>query len=59
MRMGHIMPLMNIREIVELVPCFGVKMDGRLDCNNSLEIGDSFYLNNFANKDTFHAILTY
>jgi hypothetical protein len=26
--MGDIMPLMVIREIVELVPRFGVKMDG-------------------------------
>ena len=58
-RYHDIMPLMIIREIIELVPHFGAKMDGRLDCNNSLEIGDNFYLNNFADKDTFHAILTY
>lgn len=58
-RMGDIIPLTDVREIVELVPCYGPKMDRKLDCNNSLDIWDSFYLNNFADKETFHAILTY
>ena len=57
--MRDIIKLMDIREIVELVPCFGAKMDDQLDSNNGLNMPDSFHLNNFADKDTFHTILTY
>jgi hypothetical protein len=58
-RMGDIMQLTDIREVVELVPRFGARMDEQLNCDNSLDIPESFYLNNFADKETFHAILTY
>ena len=57
--MGDIVRLTDIREVVELVPRFGAKMDDRLNENNSLDLPDSFYLNNFADKETFHAILSY
>jgi hypothetical protein len=57
--MGDIMQLTDIREVVELVPRFGARMDEQLNCDNSLDIPESFYLNNFADKETFHAILTY
>ena len=58
-RMGDIYLLTDIREIVELVPRFGSKMDDCLDCDNLLEISENFYMNNFANKENFHAILSY
>lgn len=58
-RMGDIYSLTDIREIVKLVPKFGAKMQDGLDCNNSLELVDTFYLNNFADKETFHTILGY
>jgi len=58
-RMGNIIRLTDIREIVELVPVYGSQMDPRLNYNNSLELADIFYLNNFASKETFHAILSY
>ena len=57
--MGDIIKLMDIREIVELVPRFGTRMDDGLNCDNSLNLPNSFYLNNFSDKDTFHTILTY
>ncbi|KIM83716.1 hypothetical protein PILCRDRAFT_88067 [Piloderma croceum F 1598] len=57
--MGDIVQLTNIREVVELVPWFGAKMDDGLNENNSLDLPDSFFLNNFADKETFHAILSY
>ena len=57
--MGDVIPLTSIWEIVQLVPVFGAKMDVRLNSNSSLDLADEFYLNNFANKNTFHAILTY
>ena len=58
-RMGDIVCLTDVREVVELVPRFGARMDDGFNCDNSLELADSFYLNNFADKETFHAILRY
>jgi len=58
-RMGNIMQLTDVREIVELIPRFGVKMDNLLNKDSSLDIPDSFHLNNFADKEMFHAILSY
>lgn len=58
-RVGDIIPLSSIREIVELVPVFGKSMPPHINCDNSLELLDVFYLNNFANKEAFHAILSY
>jgi hypothetical protein len=40
-RMGDIFRLTDIREVVELVPQFGLKMDNQLNCDNSLEIPDA------------------
>ena len=56
--MGDIVPLNRILQVVELIPKHGVYVDPLLDCNNSLE-GDIFYVNNFLNKENFHAILSY
>jgi hypothetical protein len=58
-QMGDIFQLTDIREVVELVPQFGSKVDNQLNCNNLLDIPDTFYLNNFTGKDNFHAILSY
>lgn len=57
--MSNVIPLTSIWEIVQLVPVFGENMDMRLNSSTSLDLADKFYLNNFANKNTFHAILTY
>jgi hypothetical protein len=57
--MGDITRLVDVREVVELVPCYGVKMDEDLNSDTSLKLADSFYMNNFADKETFHAILSY
>ena len=57
--MHDVILLMSIREIVQLVPVFGAKMDTRFNINTSLNLVQEFYLNNFANKNTFHAILSY
>ncbi|KZP24747.1 hypothetical protein FIBSPDRAFT_734893, partial [Athelia psychrophila] len=58
-RMGDIIKMTDIREVLELAPVFGKRMRDDMDCNNSLEIANSFYINNFADKETFHAILSY
>jgi hypothetical protein len=58
-RMGDVVPLTDVCEVVELVPQYGSTMDNRLNANTSLELAEIFYLNNFANKETFHAVLSY
>lgn len=58
-RVGDIVKLTDVREFVELVPRFGKRMDKNINCNNSLELSDSFYLNSFADKETYHSILSY
>ena len=41
-RMGDIVPLDRILQVVELVPKHGMHIDPSLDCDNSLE-GDTFF----------------
>jgi hypothetical protein len=53
--MGDVVPLTDVCE-VELVPQYGSKMDSRLNANTSLELAENFYLNDFADKETFRAI---
>ena len=56
--MADIVQLDTVLQVVDLVSKHGQHTDPALNCNNSLE-GNSFYLNNFANKGNFHAILSY
>lgn len=58
-RLGDIFKLEDIREILELVPRYGQKVPAGVTCNNSLEVMDSFYINNFSDKEMFHAVLSY
>ncbi|RDB19398.1 hypothetical protein Hypma_013486 [Hypsizygus marmoreus] len=62
-RVGDVFPLSMISQVVELIPCFGMQIHDGLNCNTSLDgdhgFGDRFYLNNYATKETFHAILSY
>jgi hypothetical protein len=41
------------------MPKFGRYADMMLTKENSTEIGKDYYINNFADKETFHAILSY
>ena len=60
-RMGDIFQLTDIREVLELVPSFGKEMPEGLNCNNSLNSNliQSYYVNNFSDKETVHAVLSY
>ncbi|KAF9477723.1 hypothetical protein BDN70DRAFT_810175 [Pholiota conissans] len=57
--MGDIFLLSSIRQQVQLVPQFGQQIPRDVNCNNSMEVYDNFYLNNFASKEMFHSILSY
>jgi hypothetical protein len=59
MRMGDVMRLRNVRRLVQLVPKFGRYANPELTKDNSAEICTEYYINNFDDKETFHAILSY
>lgn len=54
MRMGDVMAMSDVLHPVYIVPVFGKIMDRRLNCDNSLELPDMFYLNNFSDKEAHH-----
>lgn len=58
-RMGDIIHMVDIRDVLELVPVFGSKMRDDMNSDNSLEIAKNYFINNFSDKETFHAILSY
>ncbi|KZP14742.1 hypothetical protein FIBSPDRAFT_751423 [Athelia psychrophila] len=54
MRMGDVMAISDVLHPVYIVPVFGKIMDRRINCDNSMELPDMFYLNNFSDKETHH-----
>ena len=60
-RMGDIVSLENVIQVVDLIPQFGTMADRSMTCNTSLDsdLTEAFYLNHFATKENFHAILSY
>jgi hypothetical protein len=59
--MGDIVSLDSVIQIVDLIPRFGTTADRSMTCNTSLDSDhtEAFYLNHFATKENFHAILSY
>jgi hypothetical protein len=57
--LGDIVPLGSVRQVIELIPKFGREVPSSMNCDNSLQLAREFFVNNFADKETFHAILSY
>ncbi|KAH7908791.1 hypothetical protein BJ138DRAFT_1012076, partial [Hygrophoropsis aurantiaca] len=56
--LGDIVPMDSVRQVLQLVPKFGSSdVSEEMTCDNVLDVCREFYVNNFANKETFHAIL--
>ncbi|KAF5329324.1 hypothetical protein D9619_008912 [Psilocybe cf. subviscida] len=53
---GDIMPVRQIRELVELIPRFGMKADRRYTQYNSLNTCSTFYLNKYLSKELYYAL---
>ncbi|KAF9052024.1 hypothetical protein BJ165DRAFT_1340242 [Panaeolus papilionaceus] len=53
---GDIIPLDQLRALVDVVPNFGGKADTRLTCKNSLAYSREFWLNKYFNKELFYAL---
>jgi hypothetical protein len=51
-----IVPLSQLRGPVQLVPCFGEVANPRLTMQNSLHYSTEFWLNPYANKESFWAL---
>ena len=58
MPMGGIIPLQQIRALVDLVPRFGEKADRHLTKMNSLSYSSEFWLNKYLDKELFYALDT-
>ena len=57
--LGDIIPLDHVQQVVQLVPKFGAQAPINMTSDNCLDVGNEFYVNSFAEKETFHAILSY
>lgn len=53
---GDIIPVRQIRELVELVPRFGARADRRYTQYNSLNVCSEFYLNKYFTKELYLAL---
>jgi hypothetical protein len=54
--MGDVLPLDQIRSLVNLTPRFGKKASRILTKDNSLEFSSEFWLNKYFTKELFHAL---
>ncbi|KAG2144681.1 uncharacterized protein EDB93DRAFT_1087448, partial [Suillus bovinus] len=57
--LGDIVLLESVCQVIQLIPKFGKEVSASINCNNNLQLAQEFYVNNFADKETFHAILSY
>ncbi|KAH9037732.1 hypothetical protein EDB84DRAFT_1437390 [Lactarius hengduanensis] len=54
--MGDIVPLAQLRALVNLVPRFGEEADKRLTKETALEYSSEFWLNKYFDKELFYAL---
>ena len=53
---GDVIDLLSIAHFVQLIPRFGRSVSSMIDCENSMEIVKSYYINSFADKDIFQMV---
>jgi hypothetical protein len=54
--MGDVVPLSQLRTLINLVPRFGAKADNRLTMETALEYCAEFWLNKYFDKELFYAL---
>jgi hypothetical protein len=54
--MGDVVPLAQLRTLIDLVPRFGAEADKRLTRGTALEYSSEFWLNKYFDKELFHAL---
>ncbi|KAG1845377.1 hypothetical protein C8R48DRAFT_617186 [Suillus tomentosus] len=55
-RLGAVIPLTDVAQAVELIPVYGEGADRTVSAATSMEIYQHFYLNNFSDKEIYHAL---
>jgi hypothetical protein len=55
-RIGDVVPLDQIRALVDLAPRFGAKADSRLTSGTSIAYSTEFWLNKYFDKELFYAL---
>jgi hypothetical protein len=53
-RLGDVVPLGQLRVLMDLIPHFGAKADTRLTKENSMEFSTEFWLNKYFEKEVFY-----
>lgn len=56
MRLGAVIPLTDVTHAVELIPMYGTGADRTVGAATSMELYEHFYLNNFSDKEIYHAL---
>ena len=54
--MGDVIPLSQLRTLINLVPRFGVEADNRLTKETALEWSSEYWLNKYFDKELFYAL---
>lgn len=57
-RQGAVIPVTDVTHAVELIPCFGEKAAGDISSATCLESYERFFLNNFADKESYQVFST-
>ena len=52
----NIIPLNQLRSLVDVVPCFGKKANSQLMNSNSLSFALEFWLKKYFDKELFYAL---
>jgi hypothetical protein len=55
-RREDVIDILSIARFVQLIPRFGRSVSSLIDCENSMEIVKSYYINSFADKDIFQTV---
>ncbi|KAG1800872.1 uncharacterized protein HD556DRAFT_1430227 [Suillus plorans] len=55
---GMIIPLLDVTHAIELIPVYGDRANRAVDSSTCLERYDTFYLNNFSDKEWYHTLHT-
>ena len=56
-QIGDIVPLDQIRALVDLTPRFGSKANAKLTSSSSMAYSTEFWLNKYFDKDLFYALV--
>ncbi|KAG2045899.1 hypothetical protein BDR06DRAFT_900040 [Suillus hirtellus] len=57
-RQGTVVQITDITHTIELIPCFGEKVASDISLATCLEHHKHFFLNNFADKESYHTFST-